>query len=80
MKVESEITVWSLFDDMRSINFADDGKFLNLHGRCFSLKQSYLGQINIKWYSSSTQLKSHIVQDLMCLSSFACLSFSIAKS
>ena len=48
MKVESEITVWSLFDDMRSINFADDGKFLNLHGRYFSFKYSYLGQINIK--------------------------------
>ena len=48
MKVESEITVWSLFDDMGSINFADDGKFLNLHGRYFSLKYSYLGQINIK--------------------------------
>ena len=47
MKVESEITVWSLFDDMRSVNFSDDGKFLNLHGRYFSLKQSYLGQINI---------------------------------
>ena len=37
MKVESEITVWSLFDDMRSIRFADDRKFLNLHGRYFSL-------------------------------------------
>ena len=48
MKVESEITVWSLFDDMRSINFADDEKFLNLDGRYFSLKYSYFGQINIK--------------------------------
>ena len=37
MKVESEITVWSLFDDMRSIRLADDRKFLNLHGRYFSL-------------------------------------------
>ena len=80
MKVESEITVWSLFDDMRSINFADDGNFLNFHGRYFSLKYSYLGQINIKLYSSSTQPKLHILHILMCLSNFACLPFSIARS
>ena len=36
MKVESEIIVWALFDDIRSIKFADDGKFLNLHGKYLS--------------------------------------------
>ena len=77
MKVESEITVSSLFDDMRSINFADDGKISRSPWQVFL---SYLGQINIKWYSSSTQPKSHIVQVLMCLSNFACLPFSIARS
>ena len=38
MRVESEFIVWSLFDDMRSINFADERKFLSPHGECLCLK------------------------------------------
>ena len=37
MKAEREVTVWSLSDDIRSTNFADDGKFLNVPGRYLSL-------------------------------------------